>query len=71
MDIVNQREEPDEAGAGSLQAVIFTTPSCVYCKMTKEFFRKNNIAYEERDVAADQAAREEMVKKSGDRKSVV
>lgn len=44
---------------------IFTTPSCVYCKMAKEFFKKNNVSYEERDVAADAAAREEMVKKSG------
>jgi glutaredoxin-like YruB-family protein len=45
--------------------VIYTTPSCVYCKMAKEFFKKNGIAYEERDVASDLAARDEMLKKSG------
>ena len=44
---------------------IFTTPSCVYCKMAKEFFKKNNVSYEERDVAADSAARDEMIKKFG------
>lgn len=44
---------------------IYTTPACVYCKMTKEFFKKNNVAYEEKDVAADAKAREEMVHKSG------
>ncbi|HEY4527983.1 MAG TPA: glutaredoxin domain-containing protein [Candidatus Paceibacterota bacterium] len=44
---------------------IFTTPSCVYCKMTKEFFKKNNIPYEEYNVAQDGKAREEMVQKSG------
>ena len=44
---------------------IFTTPSCVYCKMAKEFFKKNNVTYQERDAASDAAAREEMVKKSG------
>ncbi len=43
---------------------IFTTPSCVYCKMAKEFFAKNNIAYEELDVIENDAAREEMIQKS-------
>ena len=43
---------------------IYTTPSCVYCKMTKELFKKNNIEYEEYDVASDPGAREEMVNKS-------
>lgn len=43
---------------------IYTTPTCSYCKMAKEFFAKNNIAYEEANVAEDMKAREEMVKKS-------
>lgn len=51
--------------ASAKKAVIYTTPSCVYCKMAKEFFKKNNVSYEERDVASDFAARDEMVKKSG------
>ncbi|MEK9186016.1 MAG: glutaredoxin family protein, partial [Patescibacteria group bacterium] len=29
---------------------IYTTPTCVYCKMTKELFKKNNIQYQEADV---------------------
>ncbi len=43
---------------------IYTTPTCVYCKMAKDFFTKNSIAYEEKNVAEDMAAREEMVNKS-------
>jgi glutaredoxin-like YruB-family protein len=43
---------------------IYSTPTCVYCKMAKEFFKKNNIAYEEKDVSSDMKAREEMVQKS-------
>ncbi len=43
---------------------IYSTPTCVYCKMAKEFFKKNNLAYDEVNVAEDQAAREEMVNKS-------
>ena len=43
---------------------IYSTPSCVYCKMAKEFFKKNNVSYEEHNVAVDMKAREDMVKKS-------
>ena len=44
---------------------IYTTPSCVYCKMTKDFFAANKVAYEELNVASDVKAREEMISKSG------
>lgn len=40
---------------------IYTTSSCVYCKMAKEYFKKNNVAFEEHDVLADLTARKEMV----------
>ncbi len=43
---------------------IYTTPSCVYCKMAKEFFDKHGVLYEEHDVAADVEARKEMVERS-------
>ena len=45
--------------------IIYTTPSCVYCKMTKAFFKENNVEYSEKDVASDATAREDMIKKSG------
>lgn len=43
---------------------IYTTPTCVFCKMTKEFLKERNVPYEEKNVAEDAAAREEMIKKS-------
>ena len=43
------------------QVKIYTTPSCVYCKMAKEYFKKNSVAFEEYDVLANLAARKEMV----------
>ncbi|MEY4731146.1 MAG: hypothetical protein RL681_92 [Candidatus Parcubacteria bacterium] len=43
---------------------IYTTPTCVYCKIAKEFFTKNNIAYQELNVIEDETAREEMIQKS-------
>jgi len=44
--------------------VIYSTPTCVYCKMAKDFFKKNNAEYIEHNVAEDEAARAEMVEKS-------
>lgn len=46
------------------KVTIYSTPTCVYCRMAKDFFTKNNIAYEEHNVAADVKAREEMFAKS-------
>jgi len=43
---------------------IYSTSSCVYCKMAKAFFKEHNVAYEEKDVASDEKAREEMISKS-------
>lgn len=44
---------------------IYTTPTCVYCKMTKKFFEEHGIKYQELNVAADAKAREDMVRISG------
>lgn len=46
---------------------IYTTASCVYCKMAKDFFKKNDWEYEEIDVSRDPTKVEEMEKKSGQR----
>ena len=40
---------------------IYTTPSCHFCHMAKDYFAENGIKYEEFDVAADPAKRQEMV----------
>ena len=43
---------------------IYSTPTCVYCKMTKKFLTGHNVPYEDLDVSQDEAALAEMVKKS-------
>ena len=48
-----------------MSITICTTPSCVYCKMAKEFFKENGAEYKELNVAVDEKARDEMVQKSG------
>ncbi len=40
---------------------IYSTPTCHYCHMAMDFFKANNIAYTEYDVASDLAKRKEMV----------
>lgn len=43
---------------------IYTTPTCVYCKMAKEWFKKNEVEYQEVNVAEDAVGRQEMMDKS-------
>lgn len=44
---------------------IYSTPFCVYCKMAKTYFTEKNVAFQEKNIASDIPAREEMLKKSG------
>lgn len=44
---------------------IYSTPTCKYCGLAKDFFKKHNVAYTEYNVATDQVKRSEMVEKSG------
>lgn len=48
-----------------MTVIIYSTPSCMYCNMAKEYFKEHNIAYQEFNVAADPEKRKEMVDKSG------
>lgn len=47
------------------QVKIYSTPTCPYCKMTKQFLKENNIQFTDINVADDQASAKEMVDKSG------
>lgn len=44
--------------------IIYSTPSCVYCRKAKTFFGEKNIAYKEVNVEGDPQAQQEMVAKS-------
>ena len=44
---------------------VYSTPTCVYCKMIKAYLDEKNVAYEDIDVSVNQAAGQEMVEKSG------
>jgi glutaredoxin 3 len=48
-----------------MTVTIYSTPTCTYCKLAKEYFNQHQVAYQEFDVAADIEKRKEMVDKSG------
>jgi len=43
---------------------IYTTTTCPYCVMAKDYFKEKKVNYEEYNVAEDRSAYEEMLKKS-------
>ena len=52
------------------KVIIYSTPTCVYCKAAKEFFTENNVEYIEKNVAEDMEAQQEMIQKSGGQMAV-
>jgi len=44
---------------------VYSTSSCPWCNVAKDFLKKNNVEFEEINVGEDQQAAQEMVKKSG------
>lgn len=44
--------------------IVYSTPTCPYCRQVKEFLAQNNIAFVDKNVATDLSAREEMKTKS-------
>lgn len=44
---------------------IYSTPTCHFCDLAKEYFAKNNIEYTGYNVAEDQEKRAEMVEMTG------
>jgi glutaredoxin-like YruB-family protein len=44
---------------------IYTTPSCAYCRVAKDFFRQKGLSYTEYNVAADPRRAEEMFRRTG------
>lgn len=47
------------------KVVIYTTPTCPWCKKAKEFLKKNRIKYTEKDVEGNKKNAQEMIKRSG------
>jgi glutaredoxin 3 len=44
---------------------IYTTPTCAFCHMAKEYLKVHNFPFSEKDAAADQSIAQELYDKSG------
>ncbi len=47
------------------KVVIYSTPTCPYCKRAKEYLSRKGISYTDIDVAQDKEKAKEMTQKSG------
>ncbi len=44
---------------------VYSTPGCPWCKKAKEYLKRNNVQFTEINVAGNQDAAQEMIRKSG------
>lgn len=44
---------------------VYSTPTCPFCTMAKDFLKENDIEFEEIDVSSDRERAKEMIEKSG------
>ena len=49
----------------TVEIKIYTTPSCAYCHMAKEYFKSKGLDYKEYDVMRDFQKRQEMIQETG------
>ncbi|MDD5068690.1 MAG: glutaredoxin family protein [Candidatus Pacebacteria bacterium] len=45
--------------------IIYSTPTCHFCHMAKDFFNANGVKFTDKNAASDMTARKEAVEKSG------
>ena len=46
---------------------VYSTPTCPWCSVTKDYLASKNVSFQDIDVTKDTSAAMEMVKKSGQR----
>ncbi|MBW3004759.1 glutathione S-transferase N-terminal domain-containing protein [Candidatus Woesearchaeota archaeon] len=46
------------------KVIVYSTPTCPWCRKAKEFLKEKKIAFKDYDVSVDEKARDEMIKKS-------
>jgi glutaredoxin 3 len=50
---------------GAHRVVVFSTPTCHWCGIAKNYLRSKNISFVEHDVSRDRAAAQAMVRRTG------
>jgi glutaredoxin-like YruB-family protein len=60
-----QKKHPRVEGETMVTVKVYSTQTCPYCRMAKDFLKRNKVKFEDIDVSADQAKARQMVEKSG------
>jgi glutaredoxin-like YruB-family protein len=47
------------------RVLLFTTPSCSYCRLAKNYLRQRGVPFKDIDVSRDAVASRDMVRRSG------
>lgn len=47
------------------RVLLFTTPSCSYCRLAKNYLRQRGVPFKDVDVSRDAVAARDMVRRSG------
>jgi glutaredoxin-like YruB-family protein len=47
------------------RVIVFSTPTCSFCNMTKKYFREKGIKFKDVDVSRDPIAARDIVRRSG------
>jgi len=55
----------NDKNAQAKSVIIYSTPTCHFCQMAKEFFKEKGIEYAEYNVLTDLGKRQEMIDKTG------
>ncbi|MEJ2307020.1 MAG: glutaredoxin domain-containing protein [candidate division WOR-3 bacterium] len=46
--------------------IVYSTPTCPYCNLVKDYLKQKGVKFEEKDVSMDRESAREMIKKSGE-----
>lgn len=47
------------------KVILFTTPTCSWCRVAKNYLKEKNIKFKAVDISKDRRAAEDMVKRTG------
>ena len=47
------------------RVIVYSTPTCSYCNMAKQYFDRHKVSYRDVDVSHDQAAAQELARRTG------
>jgi glutaredoxin-like YruB-family protein len=59
------KEQAKKAGAQSAKVIVYSTSTCPYCVLAKQYLNSIGVKYEDVNVGTDKARAQEMMHKSG------